>query len=405
MSKLDRGLPEWASYLLKALFVMIFPLSISINDFMQILFLPSTGLLFPSLVYFPETLYDLSFAFSMLSIILRNFLIGIIIAVPGIYYNYKLSRTPLHTSFWKRGIGFSAAIFFITLGITLFLSQYMYSPFTPYNDDFWSIYNKILYYPSLVIGVFIILPLVLRQAVIISVPSGLHYYSMRDIESSPKFNLSREKMLSAIFWLFICFAPYSIQYNMYSWYGGYMSTSFLMDYRIESNWYGSFDIPNLYFTGQIAMVPNIPFFALLFIFHFAFVRDVYRYLRKTITRNRLIGMAIFSCLFPVIFSFGLGGMFIFGYLVYLPIPIPLIQIVGLLLVRYHRPDIVQSERVWKGDKSTMWWETERREQPIQISTTPEKPFKHREEVITVPVRDLFLSRIRKLKSRHTHEQE
>jgi len=404
--KLQRGLPEWLSYLLKALFVMIFPLSFYFTDPLHLLLLPANGLLFPTNLYFPETLFDFSFILSMLSSIFRNFLIGLIIALPGIYYNYKLARAPLNQSFWKRGIGLAAAIYFITLGITLFLSMTIFSPFSPLLDDLYYLYSKILYYPSLVMAVFIMLPLFLRQATIISVPSDLHDYSMRDIESTPKFNISREKMLSAIFWLVICFAPYAIEYDIYSWYGSYMATSFLMDYRIGSSVYYITDTISLSFQGQIAMLPNMPFFALLFAFNFAFVRDVYRYLRKTITRNRLIAMAILSCLFPLLISFGLSGLFIFGlYVVLIPIPLPIIQFVGLLMIRYHQPQIVQSERVWRGDRAEMWWETEKRKrtEPIVYQATPEKPVRHREEVITVPLIDLFLSRIRKLKWRNNSE--
>ncbi|MGY5879984.1 MAG: hypothetical protein RTV31_07015 [Candidatus Thorarchaeota archaeon] len=414
MSKLDRGLPEWANYLLKALFVMIFPLTIYATEPLEILFLPTSGFLFAPTQVYPQYLVDLSFIFATLSIILRNFIIGIIVALPGIYYNYKLSRAPLHKSFWKRGIGLSAAIFFVAFGVGIFLSQYTSSLIPGYNQEYWELLMRLQYYPSLVMGVFIILPLVLRQAVTISVPSDLHYYSMRDIEASPKFNLSREKMLSAIFWLFICFAPYAIQYDMYSWYGGYMSTSLMMDYRLGSNWYGGIDVVYTYFFGQIAMFPNMPIFVLLYAFNFAFVRDVYRYLRNTITRSRLIGMAVFSCLFPLILSMGMGGLFIVGmYLIILPLPIPIIQIVGLVTVRYHHPEVIQSRRVWKGDRSAMWWETEttvqpmqtRAQTPTQTQATPEKPIRHRDEIITVPLRYRFLSRIRKLRLRNQTQHE
>lgn len=400
MSKLVRGLPEWANYLLKVLFVMIFPLFIYASDISQILFLPSSGFIFTSIQNFPAYLVDF-FVIQVLNTILRNFIIGIIIAFPGIYFNYKLTRTPLHKSSWKRGIGLSTAIYFITLTMVMFLSQFMFSPILGWNDSYWELYNKIIYYPSLVLGVFIILPLVLRQAIIISVPSALHHYSMREIESSPKFNLSREKMLSAIFWLFICFAPYTFQYDRYSWYGGYMYTSFLMDYRLYQNWYEFTNTISVTLLGQMAMFPNIPFVALLFALNFMFVRDVYRYLRRTISKQRLIGMAILSCLFPLILTMGPGGFYIYGYMPFLPIPIPIIQFVGLLIVRYHRPEIDQSERVWKADRDTMWWETERvrREVQIQTQSTPEKPIRHREETITIPVGYLFLSRVRSLRSR------
>lgn len=395
---LDRSLPEWVSYLLKVIFVMIFPLTVTASNFLQIFLLPSNGLLFPLIQYYPELLVDFSFVLIILSGILLNFILGIIIAIPGIYYSYKLAREPLHKSCWLSGIGYSAVIYFFTLGMVMSLSLLMYSPTSGFSD-LWEVYMRVLYYPSLVFGVFIILPLVLRQAVIITVPPDFHHYSMRDIEAIPEFNVSREKLLSTIFWLFICFTPYSIQYNPYNWYGVYLFPSLLMDYRIGLNWYGYSDTFYMYFSGQMALFPYIPFTALLFTFNFAFVGDVYRYLRKTITWNRLMAMAIFSCLFPFFLSIGLGGMYLFGWYVMLPIPIPIIQIAGLLIVRYHRPDTSQNDRIWRGERSTIWWGSKKREETIQVQATPEKPFRHRDETINVPLRYRILSKIRLLKSR------
>ncbi|TFG32720.1 hypothetical protein EU528_02670 [Candidatus Thorarchaeota archaeon] len=398
MPELGRGLPEWANYLLKVLFVLIFPLRINCSDISQILLLPTSGFLFTPVSNVIIALTDFSSVFSILGVYLRNFILGCVIAFPGVFYSYKLARAPLSKSYWIRGVGFSAAIYFIALGMLINLMQSGFQLIGVFNEDFWNLYNNLLLYPTLVFGVFIVLPLVLRQATRISVPPELHYYSARDIELESKFNLTREKLLSTIFWLFLCFAPYIIQLDYYDWLGRYYYSSFMMDYGLGIY---SMVLPELYtsYLGcTVTIFGNIPFAAFFLTFHFAFVRDVYRYLRKSITQQRLIAMAVFSSYFPILISMSSGGLlYIFGFSIALPIPIPIIQIIGLLMVRYHHPQTIQSERVWQGDRSFMWWETERKEVPIQI--TPEKPIRQRDEVITIPVDYLLVSKVRKLLSR------
>ncbi|MHA1864361.1 MAG: hypothetical protein ACTSWA_11380 [Candidatus Thorarchaeota archaeon] len=214
MSKLGGGLPEWANLLLKVLLIMIFPMNVMVSDFLQLINLPTSGLLFTPLDYNPLFLTNITQLGLLLGTVLRNFILGILVAFPGMYYNYKLSRVSVNKSYWKRGIGVAIAIFFLTLGIMILLSVFMFSPF----GNFYVIYTRILLYPTLVIGVFIILPLVLRQSVIIRSPSYLHHFSMRELESNPKFKISREKMLSTIFWIFLCFAPFVILINIWGWY-------------------------------------------------------------------------------------------------------------------------------------------------------------------------------------------
>ncbi len=392
MSKIIRGLPEWANVLLKVLFVMIFPLSIYGTNPLQFILLPTSGLLFTQLENNPLIF--------MLSTVLRNFIIGILVAFPGIYYSYKLSRVPVNRSYWKQGLGTAIAIYLLVLGLFYYFMMNMYSPIY-FDYNLWELLQSIGQYTTLVMGVFIILPLVQRQAVIIGSPSELHYYSISKIESIPKLNLSREKILSIVFWLVLCFGPIMVQQNSMLWgRGGNSSISMMFTYvlSIDVNRHTGSLLVNFLFTMNDFSI--LPIFALVSAFHFVFVRDTYRYIRKTITRKRLVLMAVFSSIFPLIIS---SRMYIpmvgFNYLIL--IPIPLLQLVGLLLVRLHRPIVDQVDRIWKDDKSKMWWEIDDREQQREehVESTPERPHRHREELIIVPVTYLLTSRIRQLHRR------
>ena len=394
MAKTIRGLPEWAKVLLKILFVMIFPLNIYGTNLLQFILLPTSGLLFTQLENNP-----LIFMFST---VLRNFVIGILVAFPGIYYSYKLSRVPVNRSYWKQGLGTAIANYLLVLGLFYYFMMNMYSPI--YFFNLWELLQSMGQYTTLVMGVFIILPLVQRQAVIIGSPSELHYYSISKIESIPKLYLSREKILSIIFWLVLCFGPIMVQQNSMLWRsGGNSSISMMFTYvlSIDVNRHTGSLLVNFLFAMNDFSI--LPIFALASAFHFVFVRDTYRYIRKTITRKRLLFMAVFSSIFPLIIS---SRMYIpmvgFNYLIL--IPIPLLQIVGLLLVRLHRPIVDQVDRIWKDDKSKMWWEKDDREQQRDehVESTPEKPHRHREELIIVPVTYLFISRIRQLSQRLRH---
>ncbi len=404
MSKTIRGLPEWANLLLKVLFVMIFPLSAIGTNLLQFIFLPTSGLIFTPLESYSVWASDFSLLNGILSTVLRNFFVGIFIAFPGIYYSYKLSRVPVDRSYWKQGLGTAIASYLLVLGFFYYMQMSMYSPEFYWDHNLWILVQRIGQYATLVLGVFIILPLIQRQAVIIGSPSELHCYSMSEIESNPKLNISREKILSAIFWFILCFGPMMIQPSSMLWGGGGNSSiSLMINYWLSYDMNRQTGAITSYFSYTMIDFSIFPIPALMSAFHFAFVRDTYRYIRKTITRQRFLSMAVFSSIFPLIISTGIY-LPMLSYYFLIPIPIPFLQLVGLLLARYHRPLADQVDLIWKDDKSKMWWEKEDREQQREehVESTPEKPHRHREEFITVPVTYLFISRVRQLNQRLRH---
>ena len=397
-----RGLSNWISLFLKALLIMIFPLNNFGSNLQQLVILPTTGFLFTPVSGYPDLLVGFSLTLPFLGAMLRNFIIGLVIAFPGMFFNYKLSQAPINKSYWKRGLVTAIGIYFMVIAIVTVLFVNIINPIGYFFDESpWMLYQNVMLYPTLVFGVFIILPLIQRQAVSIASPDFLHYQSMKDIESNPNLSLSREKFLSVILWLFLCFAPFTIAYTPFSMWGGIPFLSLLMGYT-----YGSYlpvffeDISYFQLLIGVNDFAIIPFIALMNVFHFMFVRDIYRYLRSSITRLRLIGIALFSTIGPFFISLGIVPINPF-YLLGSLIPIPLVQIVGFLVIRYHRPIADQVDRVWKDDNHSMWWEPER-EKPKEKprTTTPEKPQRHRdEEVITIPIPYLFLSKLRSISRR------
>lgn len=397
-----KGSPIWISLFLKALLIMIIPMYIYGTDFLQLVILPPTGFLYTPVNYFLDYFARFVFSFNFLGQMLRNLVIGLVIAFPGMFFSYKLSQAPVNRSYWKRGLGAAIVTYILATAIILTLWINMYNPIEfMYDETLWMLYERLNIYPTLVFSVFIILPLVQRQAISIASPRFLHYQSMTDIESNPNLSLSREKFLSGILWFFLCFAPFTIAYTPYSIWGGIPFLSLMMRYS-----FGSYiplpieDILHLQIAIGVNSFGLIPFLALMNVFQFMFVRDIYRYLRKSITRLRLIGIALFSTIGPFFISLGIvpiNPFYIFGTL----IPIPLVQGVGFLVVRWHHPIADQLDRVWDADEHRMWWEPEReraKERPRM--TTPEKPQRHRDgEIITVPVHYLFLSRLRSIHRR------
>jgi len=393
--KQKRNLPDFLSLFLKVILIMIFPLQLYGEDLLQLLIFPTTGLLFTPLQnYYPTFTRESLWIISGFSTILRNFVIGVAVAFPGIYFNYKLTRTPVNKSSWKRGFGYAAAIFGFVFAMMIFLQLNMMGPIGYYNEGYYLLGMNLRLYATLVFAVFILLPMIQRQAVIIGSPVYLHDHSMKDLESNPKLALTREKSLSGILWISLCFAPYTIGANLYYYWGGLPFSSLMMSYYLGS--YG-----RSYFT-QISITLTdftmFPFIAFMCIFQFMFVRDIYRYLSKSISRQRLFGMAILSMFGPLLLSTSLLS-FMFYYMFSSLIPIPILQVVGFLAVRYHRPIADEVDRVWDEEEPRMWWETpgEKRE---PITSTPEKPQRHRDgDIIKVPVQYLLLSKLRQINRR------
>ena len=395
--KKDGAFQDSISLFLKFILLLIFPLQIYGLTINNTFILPTTGLLFSPIQSNPSV-FQAEYTVLDSTGLLRNFLVGLLVALPGIFFTYKIARAPVNKSYWKRGLGAGAGLYGLVFALMMFLSLQMAIP-SGYFD--WALYefmSKVRFYATLVFAVFILLPLVQRQAVIIGSPTHLHDYSMKDLESSPKLSLTREKILSNILWLSLCFGPYAIGGNPNYWTGLPLS-SLMMSYYTGGMRGIEFDIFYYQASVQVADFTFFPFVAIPCIFQFMFVRDIYRYLRKSITRQRLVGMAVLSAFSPLFLSTSLIPI-IFYYYVMALVPIPVLQVVGFLAVKFHRPLADQVDRVWEDDEKVMWWESPRKKREPAVITTPEKPNRHHdEEVITIPMNYLLISRLRQLNRR------
>jgi len=390
---LSKGIP----YFLKTLLVLIFPLQFSSESLIELLMFPPSGFLFTPVYSYPEIITEFIWIMYSGSIILRNFVIGMIIIFPGILFSHKLSKAPVEKNYWKRSVGAAAAIYFVSIAMISITSLMMYNPYGfEWDVGYYQFYSKLMYFPTLVIGVFIILPMVQRQAATIGSPKYLHHYSISDLESNTKLSFTRERIISVILWIFLCFGPFAIAFSPYYYYS-IPAISPLMTYYYGV--YGGYLRTTYNLTGNFIDFSSLPFIAFVCIFQFFFVRDIYRYLRKEISRQRMVSMAIFSIFAPLLMM----------TLISLPmgmnstslIPLPLLQVIGAIAIRYHRPRAQQIDRVWEDVPHRMWWEKSV-EKPIPVMTTPERPIRHSdEELLTIPLTYLVLSKLRSLNHRRS----
>lgn len=394
-----RDLSNGISHFLKALLVLIFPLSFSGDSIVEILTFRSSGFLFTPVYSYPAIMTEITWILYSGSIILRNFVIGMLIILPGIFFSLKLSKAPLEKNYWKRGVGTAAGIYFLSIAMMIMVSLMLYDPYSyTYDFGYYQLFDNLRYFPTLVIGVFVILPMIQRQAVIIGTPKFLHHHSVSELESNPKFSLSRERILSAILWIFLCFGPYAVGGSTFYWYGipfTSLSMTYYLDYYSAVRTFAS--TYNL--TSHFVDFSSFPLVALVCIFQFMFVREIYRYLRKQVKKQRLVSMAILSIFGPLIMM-NVISMTIGINMYYITLlPLPLLQCIGYIMIRYHKPKAQLMERIWEDVPHRMWWEKPV-ERPIPIMTTPERPIRHSdEELITIPLPYLVLSKLRSLNHR------
>ncbi|MHA1290604.1 MAG: hypothetical protein ACTSPB_24735, partial [Candidatus Thorarchaeota archaeon] len=126
--KQNRTLQELISLFLKFLLIMIFPLQLFGDSFLDLLVLPTTGFLFTPIQNYTQFLDESIWIVSSFGALLRNLAIGALVASPGIFFTYRLSRAPVNKSYWKRGFGYAAVIFAFVFAISIFISINYISP-------------------------------------------------------------------------------------------------------------------------------------------------------------------------------------------------------------------------------------------------------------------------------------
>jgi hypothetical protein len=213
-----------------------------------------------------------------------------------------------------------------------------------------------------------------------------------ELEKHADLDLRREKALATFLWVCLCFLPFFAVVSgplLYSDYSSFIS----LVYTVANmySYYDFYNIPSLY--GSAVLYSNLPLFAILSSFRFMYVRDIYRFLKHEISHRRMLYIGILGDLFPVV-SFTFLTMSLMVYVPYYNVyPIPLLVFTGLIVARLHRSVLPFANRVWQDVDARMWFE----EPAIQIPAqqVPENPYRPPEETITVPIRYLLVSQIRR----------
>jgi hypothetical protein len=369
---------------------MLMPLDFTITNVFDFLYLPFRGLLFTSWQSYGIILYDAASYIPALSIneLSSNFAIGLFLAAPAIYFNYRLITSPANKPLRNFAFGimvFSGFVAFMALMIIASTGSIYY-----YN---YMLVQNTQIFPTLVVCFFIILPMIQRQAILIATPEELHSSTVRELERHPHLEVRREKALAALLWACLCFLPFFMMTYSYSYY--YENTTFYSFAYLFSSGYTYYDFFEYFATSGTA-VPffGLPVLGILSSIRFVYVRDIYRYLKHEVAYHRMLYIGIFGDIFPVI-SFTLINSIIAPGSVpfYNVIPIPSLFFVGLLLARLHKSVLPYANRIWEDVDARMWFEDQVEQPPIL--QVPERPYRPTEETITVPIRYMITSQIRK----------
>jgi hypothetical protein len=369
---------------------MIVPLQFNVSNFINILSLPFYGFLFtpsPSVYYSgfigidaPVVTVDL----------LSNLFFGLFLAFPAIVFNYRLVKSPANKPFRNLAIGVMILSSFIVF-MALLIAAPLFNPGYYYN---YPLIQNIQSFPTIAIGFFVILPMIQRQAVLVASPDDMHGETLSYIELHLQKSVRREKALATLLWAGLYFLPYYMV--IMSYYFGYTYTQiFSFAYMMNIDTYS-----RLLYSSELALLGTVipffylPIFGLLGAIRFIFVRDIYRYLKHELAYQRLMYMGILGDIFPVI-AFTVLTMIISpgSTISESTIPIPCLVFLGLLVAKTHRSIQPYSNRIWTDVESRMWFEEKIETRPVD--SVPEKPYRPSEEKITVPLRYLMISHIRK----------
>ncbi|MFW9959519.1 MAG: hypothetical protein ACFFDV_00785 [Candidatus Thorarchaeota archaeon] len=387
--------PIWPRLLLKALIVMLIPLQFYITSSVDVILLIFNGFLFTpaSDGYYPYAeIVRLDQPF-FATTILSNFVLGLFIAFPAIFFNYKVLKSPLNKPLRNLAIGIMVISSFMVFMAMLIIMP-IYSPIYYYN---YMLIQNIQTFPTFVIGAFIILPMIQRQAALIASPENLHTESMETVRQHVQLSARREMSLATILWAGLYFLPYFI-INMGSFYSTYIQLySFSYMISFDSYPYIGYEYTNVVYAMAVPVF-ILPILGILSALRFVYVRDIYRYLKHEIAYRRLMYIGILGDIFPVIAFTAMIGFLSGGVLVSLnAIPIPLLVFLGLGITRLHRSVLPHANRIWADVDARMWFEEEEQSLSVipEIAATPEMPHRPTEEKIKVPITYMLMSHIRR----------
>ncbi len=390
-----------ASMVSKFLAIMLMPLTLNLSYVDGLFYTLTSGFLLTSI--FESVGYvraEMILSGYLPGIIFRNLLLALIVSFPGFVYNYKIEHIRLNKSYWKMGFAVCIAIVLEAVAVAAFVLPYLTGGSNYWNSDYYLLTSKLTIYPTLVIGVFIILPLIERMSVSIASPIDFHDRSMSEILELPDLEIKRERRLARILWAVLCFSPFILRMDYY--YQIAVNISSLLFYiTYYSNVFDSNSY--IYVYGGVVGLGSMQMMALYYAGNFYFVREIYQYLKKQITKNRLQLVGVLATFLPLMIHIFIPVYYYaisIGYNTLL-IPIPSIFFFGLLIARFHKPMVGQLDTIWTDEEHHYWWDKEEKQTPGDegLFSTPETPYRNNETLVKVPIRYRVTSKLKKLTKR------
>ena len=384
---------------LKFLIIMLVPLTFNLYGSTGLLQSLASSFLLTSLFYSGGVFAGQITMNSVSALLSRNLLLGLIVTFPGIVYNYKLHNIPLNKSYWKMGFAVCFAIVLDTVAVAGFLVPLLTGGYNYWNTDYYLLSNALSIYPVLVMGAFIILPLIERLGVAIASPLDIHDQSMQELMQEPELKIKRERRLARFLWVALCFSPIVFQFSVM--YGNSFNLSGLL-FGFSFSFYSGYLEQYFFFYGGITSLATIETMALYSAGNFYFVREIYRYLRKQVTKHRLWLVGVLATLLPILIP---RFTYYYIYEIYYSIaiiPIPLVFLLGLMIAKLHRPNMERVDRVWTDEQHEYWWDKKSgfSGKDEEVFSTPETPYRNSEDLVKVPIHYRIISKLKKLTNRN-----
>jgi hypothetical protein len=313
------------------------------------------------------------------------------ILLPGVWFAWSLPRRPLKNKVWKSAvasIGLTVIMDFLVVSV---MSSFMHGA-ELFWENYWNVYVlETILTPS--IAVLILLPLLMREMRILSVPRDLRLSNARRIDDLPSDNLGRNRVLTVLLWMSFVLMPLILGLSIDLSSGLLSSLSEGIFYAFEFVYYTSTMPPTYSYSvfGMVALASS-QFLLLLLLssVRLVFLRNVFGHLRGTVTRKRLLRIGVVGELLPaavVALPTFLGGFIGFFQT---PVPFPAALLVGFLFIRYFRvSDEIEAFKMKGGEIVSG---------PVDIEV-PEMP-----DTIKVPVIYVLKSKISSLVRRRQDQQ-
>ncbi|MFX1416682.1 MAG: hypothetical protein ACFFC0_07705 [Promethearchaeota archaeon] len=308
---------------------------------------------------------------------------ALLLSIPGIYFDYWLSRQPRTRSIKKQ---LFAAVVFVPMMIVpvafLIAPRIMDRGFYAYSYLLASL-------PAWIIVVLVLLPVFTREGTFID--AARHRQSKKPTTdyqtSSPSRLPGRGTLIASIVGLVALCVPFLAR--VFSWSGGESQVMFL-----STSWSGYLSSWSGFSYFEVIPTPFASIFMisflitpLLFLFNLLFGHSLLLYLQSRVSIVRtavygILGMAIPFALYSVLSVF--QGPITNYSSVYIPLPV--LQAVGVLIVVFVEPT-KQDEHIWDDTDDRMWFD----EGDQDAGTATERRPK-----VTIPLTYLLTSRIRAL---------